>query len=351
MLRALRPLNIWLLKSPELADATEVSKIVSSVTGKLEYLVNGGDYRQAKFSDAEFNKLKFKVEVFEEKCDIVERVVETLPVTSRLRKSCQLDKGGQFRQFQMSVQRPFVQEIAKEVKDSIKVDPVISSFKCLDVSNFPESKERLKDFGLEDINILAKHYGEVKEGFHPKTLRRNPADPQINKVDVLLEYDLYKQTAFDLNSERNTSLKTQINTIVKKLQGTLKIPSNMKKIKELEDKKHEFEGKINRLNLQELFRALSSSNVVQLIPNMMLLLEFSIICPISNATVERLFSKLKLVKTALRNQLGDRMLDSLLRIKTEAPDELCDSDLDILVNLFKGELVEKSKTGKIRVKL
>ena len=209
MLRVLRPLILWLQKSPELADATEVSKIVSSVTGKLEYLVHGGDYRQAKFSDAEFNKLRFKVEVFKEKCDIVERVVETLPLTSRLRKSFQLDTGTQFRQFQLSVQRPFVQEIAKEVEDSIKVDPVISSFKCLDVSNFPESKERLKDFGLEDINTLARHYGEVKEGFHPKTLRRTPADPQINKVDVLLEYEVYKQTVFDLKIERNTSLKNR----------------------------------------------------------------------------------------------------------------------------------------------
>ena len=86
-------------------------------------------------------------------------------------------------------------------------------------------------------------------------------------------------------------------------------------------------------------------------PNVLYLLEAAVICPISNATVERLFSKLRLVKTDLRNQLGDRMLDLLLRIKMELTEDLNESDLETLVNLFKSQLIADSNSGKMRIDL
>ena len=58
---------------------------------------------------------------------------------------------------------------------------------------------------------------------------------------------------------------------------------------------------------------------------------------------------MKLVKTRLRNLLGDSTLDSLLRIKMESKEELEDTDLEQLVNMFKEYLIDLSKSGEIRI--
>ena len=62
----------------------------------------------------------------------------------------------------------------------------------------------------------------------------------------------------------------------------------------------------------------------------MYLIENSILCPIGNAIVERLFSLLKIVKTDMRNSLGDPNLDKILRINKEAPKTLSDMELETL---------------------
>ena len=86
-------------------------------------------------------------------------------------------------------------------------------------------------------------------------------------------------------------------------------------------------------------------------PNILKLLEMAIISPIGNATVERLFSFLKLVKTRLRNCLGDGTLDKLLRIKLECTEELEENDLEELVDRFKEYLTDLSKSGIIKIHL
>ena len=75
----------------------------------------------------------------------------------------------------------------------------------------------------------------------------------------------------------------------------------------------------------------------------------AILCSVGNATPERLFSLLKIVKTRLRNALGDLTLDSLLRIKMETAEEMEDKDLEELVDMFKGYLVQLSQSGEIRI--
>ena len=84
---------------------------------------------------------------------------------------------------------------------------------------------------------------------------------------------------------------------------------------------------------------------------MLLLLEVAILCPVGNATVERLFSFMKLVETRLRNSLGDSSLDSLLRIKMECKEKLEDEDLEVLVDMFKDYVRELTKSGVIRVEI
>ena len=60
---------------------------------------------------------------------------------------------------------------------------------------------------------------------------------------------------------------------------------------------------------------------------------------------------MKLVKTRLRNSLGDSSLDSLLRIKIKCKEKLRDEDLEVLVDMFKDYVRELTNSGVIRVEI
>ena len=63
---------------------------------------------------------------------------------------------------------------------------------------------------------------------------------------------------------------------------------------------------------------------------------FFLLFPVSVACVERLFSKMKLIKTRLRSQLSQGHLDQWLRISTESPKEgFSDNTYEEFVNEIK----------------
>ena len=126
----------------------------------------------------------------------------------------------------------------------------------------------------------------------------------------------------------------------KKLATTLTTVANKKKIENIKSEISKLEEQVDNMSLQEVYDELAVPGKAFLYPNMLVLLEMAILCPIGNATVERLFSLLKIVKTKLRNLLGDGTLDSLLRVKMECKEELEDHHLEEAVNMFKFDLVE-----------
>ena len=69
-----------------------------------------------------------------------------------------------------------------------------------------------------------------------------------------------------------------------------------------------------------------------LYPSCMLLLELSLLFPLSAGCAERVFSKMKLIKTRLSNRLSQVSLDSLIHISTEAPDEFCNTEYEFFVD-------------------
>ena len=67
----------------------------------------------------------------------------------------------------------------------------------------------------------------------------------------------------------------------------------------------------------------------------MLLLELSLLFLLSVAFVERVFSKMTLIKTRLHNKLSHVSLDSLIHISTEALDEFSDTEYEFFVDELK----------------
>ena len=70
-------------------------------------------------------------------------------------------------------------------------------------------------------------------------------------------------------------------------------------------------------------------------PGRMYLLKLSLMFPLSVACVERLFSKMKLIKIRLRIQLRQLSLDSLLSISTEGPKKFQDDEYKFFVDELK----------------
>ena len=204
MLSIMKPLTLWLQSSPAAIDITQLPVIVGNVVDKLNYIAGVDDNLRAKFTQREIAKLHFNKSQFEGKCAIILKAIESLPAAARLRNNSQkqnLDQ--QFDEFQISVQQPFVREIAQEISRKICLDPVTAALRCLDVRHFSGHKTDLVNYGEAEMKILCDHFGEAMEAAHPKTLIRNRCDPKINKVAAIEEYEIYKTCAYEINSERS----------------------------------------------------------------------------------------------------------------------------------------------------
>ena len=67
-------------------------------------------------------------------------------------------------------------------------------------------------------------------------------------------------------------------------------------------------------------------------PNCYKLFYYLLLFPLSTACVERLFSKMKLIKTHLRNNLSQSTLENLLIILTEPPEDFHNDHYGHFVN-------------------
>ena len=79
-----------------------------------------------------------------------------------------------------------------------------------------------------------------------------------------------------------------------------------------------------------------------LYPNLTKIVEIVLCIPVSNAWPERGASKVRLVKTNMRNRLGNNMLQCLLQIGINGP-ELCSSKADELVKASVDVWLKKAK--------
>jgi hypothetical protein len=72
---------------------------------------------------------------------------------------------------------------------------------------------------------------------------------------------------------------------------------------------------VNEIDCMQLWSKLKKLDMANRWKNAFLLVELCLCSPYSNATVERLFSQMKVVKTDWRNRLNERNFEDLLRIK------------------------------------
>ena len=60
--------------------------------------------------------------------------------------------------------------------------------------------------------------------------------------------------------------------------------------------------------------------------------------PVATASVKRIFSQMKIIKTRLRNRMGEKSLSHLMKISIESPEKLSDSDLENIVGVWNRKI-------------
>lgn len=86
---------------------------------------------------------------------------------------------------------------------------------------------------------------------------------------------------------------------------------------------------------KKIFQMFCTSNLTSCFPNLYVALKLSVTLPISSCSVERSFSKLKLIKTKLRTSMLQNRLENLMKIS-------CEKDLDPVVDNIILSLAGKS---------
>ena len=68
-------------------------------------------------------------------------------------------------------------------------------------------------------------------------------------------------------------------------------------------------------------------------PNLNRLAKICLSIPVGTASVEISFSQMKMIKTRLRNHIGESSLSSLMKIAIELPEKLSNSDLENIIDV------------------
>ena len=95
------------------------------------------------------------------------------------------------------------------------------------------------------------------------------------------------------------------------------------------------EWKTFRRYIKEQLQELSTNSMMQtMFPNLSILANVCVTILVGTASVERSFSHMKMVKSRLRNRLGEDNLSYLMKIALESPEASSDEELEQIVTVW-----------------
>ena len=307
---AISPLTFSLQSSQSSICLSDIPTYVEKTVRQLDNILTNTERQY--FNTTNFTRLQA----------FAEEISLSLPATSRLRK-----KPFSFTSYDNEVYKLFVAEFKRELLEAFEQMKFWQCLSIFDPRNLPKNLVDLANYGGEELSRLLERYGECQEStkFGNTTRQERDVDPVITRAEFegfeFLMYTKRKhwQDRIDINITK----------------------CNSDADRELLVKQH------HSFNARELWSALQKDDCVSsLYPNCIYLFKLLMIFPLSAACVERLFSKLKLVKNRLRNQLSQTTLERLLMIGTESPKDGFD---DAVLESFVDEL--KHRNPKMRIKL
>ena len=190
--------------------------------------------------------------------------------------------------FQEWVAKPFVTMLKANISSRFVSQDIVSSISIFDPKKVPATDSSdLLAFGEDAMNLMLAHYG---------------AEQPAETVDG----DEYTKEAL-ISPEFQTKWKTFRSCLSKKPKGTLYF-------------------QLTELTTSDMLRTM--------FPNISTLANICLSTPVSTASVERSFAQMKLIKTQIRNQIGQFSLSCLMKIAIEALEKLSHSNLDAFISVW-----------------
>lgn len=191
--------------------------------------------------------------------------------------------------FQDDVGKPFVALVKENISNRFSSSKdIITSFSIFDPKKVPgPTSVDLTTYGEDSIGTLLDHYGKDLRGETVEGIAFEKA--AIISRDVLTEWKTYRQLMTKQPKEDMTA------------------------------------------QLKELA---VNDTIIALLPNLHKLAVIFLSLPVATASVERSFSHMKMIKTRLRNRIGELSLSNLMKIAIESPDTLSDNDVEEIVSVW-----------------
>ena len=188
-------------------------------------------------------------------------------------------------EFMRKVYCPYIQSVIDHISNKLKSSDVYLCFSVFDPRLLPDNKEELSSYGESKLQALTDFYGRAQSVSFEGETNRSVSD--IDGDEAKAEWRFFCKVLFKEYS--NISMD--------------KVFSNL----------------------------LTNDTIGAAFPNLVTLASLAVILPVTTASVERSFSDMKLIKTRLRNRLGEESLDQTMRICIEGPNPLNDDKLKDIV--------------------
>ena len=188
--------------------------------------------------------------------------------------------------FQEKIGTPFVQLIKQNISSRFTSQDIVSAFSIFEPKKVPNvDLPEFSSYGDNEVAILTAHYGQDKSA-------EATTGKQYIKKGLI-------------STEVSTEWKTYRHYLSKQPKDTFK-----KQLKEMS----------------------SETMMVSMFPNLSTLAKICLTIPVSTASS---FSQMKMIKTRLRNRIGESSLSNLKKIAIETPRKLSAEDLESIIEVWK----------------
>ena len=190
--------------------------------------------------------------------------------------------------FQNRVGNRFVSTLKGNISSRFCSQDIVSAFSIFDPTKTPSvDTSKYQQNGEGSVTVLLDQYGG-------------------RKTAVSLEGEEYEKMGL-VSSEVKAEWKTLKHYLTKKPQEDM---------------------------ASQLHELVTNETLISMLPHLNTLESICLTIPIGTASVERSFSQMKMIKTRLRNRLGEKSLSHLMKIAIASPEKLSESDLDNIVDIW-----------------
>ena len=190
--------------------------------------------------------------------------------------------------FQSWVTEPFYTILKENIANRFVSQDVVSCFSIFDPKKTPNSLENCT-YGDNQVKVLLEYYGSEL-----------PAETVVGDEFLM-------PAVITSSSDLHTEWKTFRRYITNQ----------------------------PREDIKEQLKEVSTNSMMQtMFPNLSILANVWLTIPVGTASVECSFSHMKMVKSRLRNRLGEANLSYLIKIALESPEALSDEELEQIVTVW-----------------